>query len=101
MRIFRDLPYSLHSISFFSTSMMARRTVSEPATGLCHHIPWKTPEGRDDPNPQVAFLAVARVVSLLPSYATEKMNEGTSGGRRGGGQPPGRVRPMKASGNQT
>ena len=50
MIIFRDLPYSLHSISIFSTSMMDCRTVSEPAIGLCHRMPWKTPKGRDDPN---------------------------------------------------
>ena len=45
----------------------------------------KDPEGHDDPNPQLAFTAAARLVSLLSSYATDKINEGTSGGKQGRG----------------
>ena len=62
---------------------MARRAVSEPSTRIRHHVPLKTPGGRDDPNPQLAFVAVARLVSLLPPYSTDKINEGTSGGKLG------------------
>ena len=63
--------------------MMGRRTVSESATRFRHDAPGKTPEGRDDPSPHFAFVAAARLVSLLPSYAKDKINEGTSGGKTG------------------
>ena len=44
----------------------------------------KDPEDRDDPNPQLAFVAAARLFSLLPSYATNNINEGTSEGKAKG-----------------
>ena len=46
------------------------------------------------------FVAAARLVSLLPSYATDKINEGPSGGKLGG-QSCGRVRSAKVLGNQS
>ena len=68
----------------FATPMMASRTASEPTTGLRHHVPWKTREGRDEPNTQLAFADAALLVNLLPSYATDKINGGTSALKAGG-----------------
>ena len=45
--------------------------------------PIKDSQGHDNSNPQVAFLVAVRFVSLLPSSATEKINEGATIRRAG------------------
>ena len=44
----------------------------------------KDSQGHDNPNPQVAFVVAVRLVILLPSSATDKINEGVTIKRSGG-----------------
>ena len=62
--------------------------------------PIKDSQGHDNPNPQVAFVVAVRFASLLPSSATDKINEGATI-RRAGGQMSGRVCSARLSGKQT
>ena len=58
--------------------------------------------GHGNPNSQVAFVVAFRFVSLLPSSATNKINEGLQLGEMGGGeQMSGRVCSAMFPGNQT
>ena len=47
--------------------------------------PIRDSQGHENPNPQVTFVVTVRFVSLMPSSATDKINEGLHLGQRGWG----------------
>ena len=73
------------STAFIRLTFLNANDGPQDSLRTCYRTSSSCPQGHDNLNPQVAFIVAVRFVSLLPSGATDKINEGLQLGELGGG----------------